>query len=148
MAALVLAVLVSLGVVCGHALGRIAKTELKSGKKYLSKLQIALFVAATMFVMQAFRTKFQMIWIGAVAIFLFLYYFKQAKQWLVYGYLGLLHALALTTNYYFPIAALLFLYGFPSGSYIKKREELLYCIIMFVLFSIFAEAIIAKALNM
>jgi len=147
MAALV-AFLVSLGIVCGHALGIIAKSELKYGKKYFELLQISLFLAATMFVMWVFRFEFNMVWIGGVAIFAFFYFFKKLKQWLVYGFLGILHALALTTEYQLPISALLFLYGFPAGSYIKEKKELAYCILMFVLFSIFTQAIIAKALNM
>ena len=147
MAALI-ALLVSLGIVCGHALGIIAKSELKYGKKFLNALQILLFLAATLFLMWTLRYEFNIIWIGGLAVFIFLYYFKKIQQWLVYGYLGILHAVALTTQNYLPIAALIFLYGFPAGSYIKKKEALFYCILTFVLFSVFTQAIIAKALNM
>ena len=136
MAAIILAVLVSLGTVCGQALGRIAKEELKDGKRYLQPLQIILFMAATLFVMWIFRFNAYTIAAGTVAIFLFLYFFKQAKNWCVYAYLGAVHAIALTTQYYLPIASLLFLYGFPTGSYVKDKKELLYCILAFVIVSV------------
>jgi len=142
-----IAFLVSLGVVCGHALGIIAKSELKYGKKFLNFLQVALFLSANLLIMHFMRDSSIVVAIGGAGIFFFTYYFEKVKQWMVYGYLGLLHGLALTTANYYPVAGLLFLYGLPSGSFIKKKEVLAYCIIAFVLLSFFTEAFIAKALN-
>ncbi len=142
MAAIISTIITSLGIVSGYCLGKIAKPELKDGKRYLLPLQMALFLSATFFVLWVLRFNRAMVVAGVLAAFLFLYYFKKLRNWLVYSYLGALHAVALTTDQYLPIAALVFLYGFPTGSYVKQKEELLSCMLAFIVVSLLASALV------
>lgn len=121
-----------LGLALGAVIGHFAKEEMKPGKKYFLLLQKALFIASIAAVMYANRTNVHYIWIGAVIIFIYFYFFEKINQIFAYAVLGLAFFLASETEMFLPVAALVFLYGFPTGSMIKNRKSIIFCTIIFV----------------
>lgn len=128
-----IALITVLGLAAGAVIGHFAKEELKPGKKYFIFLQKALFTAIIAVIMYVNRANVHYIWIGAAIIFIYLYFFEKINQAFAYALLGLAFFLAADTEMFLPVASLVFLYGFPTGSrLIKSRKSIILCTIIFI----------------
>tara|TARA_Y100000310_G_scaffold332467_1_gene408105 strand:- start:961 stop:1419 length:459 start_codon:yes stop_codon:yes gene_type:complete len=108
----------------GTALAKIAKEEMKDGKPYFKKMQLLLAIAVPLsLLLQA--TTFAA---GAAIMYLIIWTIlhKSKKENINYQYalFGLaLGIAAQNINTLAITASLVFLYGLPSGSMIKKKEH-------------------------
>ncbi|MBN1644808.1 hypothetical protein JW851_02055 [Candidatus Woesearchaeota archaeon] len=106
--------IVALGLLCGYVLGKIMKKEVKQGKNYLMILQKGLFTACVFIVMYEYRDIVHFIWLGALMLLLYYFYYKRVNQILIYVFYGVLAFLAY--DYFLPLAGTQFLYGITTGS--------------------------------
>ena len=116
---------VALGVFCGAALGYIAKEELKPGKGYLVLLQNAVLAAMVILVVY-FNQKPYISVLAAFVFFLMLMHTKLAKEpnqvhnYFAYALFALLF---FQSKGFVPFSAMMFLYGFPTGSFLYMKKK-------------------------
>jgi len=127
-----IATLVSTGLILGRVLANIAKEEIKPGKKYLIILQKLLFCSAIILLMYLNKTNVHYIWSGSIVIFSYLLFFNKICPGQVYVLFGVLFYLFTKTEYFLPASALLFLYGFPTGTLLKSKKILALSTVLFL----------------
>lgn len=110
------------GLALGMILARIAKEELKPGKKYLLLFQNILVSAVFVSAVFSFESTFIKIILAAVLVYLVVFNYK--FNWLVaYASFGFIYFSSLNNlNLVLLISALMFLYGFPTGSLIRAER--------------------------
>lgn len=121
---LISVIIVALGLLAGYLLGKYMKKEIKQGRNYLMILQKALFTICIFIVMYEYRETVHFIWIGALLLFLYYFYYKKANQVIIYALFGALAFLAY--DYFLPLAGMQFLYGITTGSLNLKDTQLLF----------------------
>ncbi|MBD3303937.1 hypothetical protein GF343_02235 [Candidatus Woesearchaeota archaeon] len=126
------AVVAALGLVSGRALARIAKEEIKPGKKYFLILQKFLFCLTVFLVMHFNRTNVHYTWTGALIIFVYLSWSKKIPTYFISVILGLGMYLASLTGSFLLISGVIFLYGLPAGSLMKNKKEIILNIVVFL----------------
>lgn len=131
-----IAVVVSIGLISGKVLAWIAKEEIRSGKKYFIILQKALFCGAIILLMFLNKTNVHYIWIGALVIFVYLYYYKKISPEIVYAVLGLVFYLSVKTEYFLIASSLIFLYGLPSGTLLKDKKKIALNLLLFLVVAV------------
>ena len=131
-----IATLVSTGLILGRVLANIAKEEIKPGKKYLIILQKLLFCSAIILLMYLNKTNVHYIWIGALVIFVYLYYYKKISPEIVYAVLGLVFYLSVKTEYFLIASSLIFLYGLPSGTLLKDKKKIALNLLLFLVVAV------------
>jgi hypothetical protein len=140
------ALIVSFGIFCGVILGRIAKEELKPGKKYLIFLQYAI-IAVMLVLMVYFRFNVDIVFLFVAALFFVIYRTRFKKQIMpeIYVLFALIFSNAVN-GFFISVSALIFLYGFPTGSllYLNKKwikpvviNFLLFFLISIILYLLF-----------
>lgn len=131
------ALITSLGLICGVVIGYFAKEELKPGKKYLIWLQKILFALAIVLLMYANRTNVHYMWIGGLILFMYLYYNEKMHNAITYAFLAFVFFLASWTGMFLPVSASIFLYSFPTGSMIyKNKREIAICMTSFLVIAV------------
>lgn len=126
-------IIASAGLICGAIIGKIAKEELKNGKKYFIFMQNILVVLLIILIMYQYRQIVHAIWISALALFLYLYYFRKIPQWIVYAAFGIAYSLSFGKAIFPFLTAVIFIYGFPTGSLELRHKRLLaICAIAFL----------------
>ena len=131
-----IAVVVSIGLILGRVLAWIAKEEIRPGKNYFLILQKILFCAAVILLMYLNKANVHYIWAGALVIFVYLYYYKKISPEIVYGVLGLVLYLATKTEHFLLAGSLIFLYGFPTGTLLKDKKKIALNLLLFLLVAI------------
>ena len=131
-----IAAVVSIGLILGRVLAWIAKEEIRPGKNYFLILQKALFCAAVILLMFLNRTNVHYMWIGALVIFVYLYYYKKISSEIVYGVLGLVFYLSVKTEYFLIASSLIFLYGLPTGTLLKDKKKIALNLLLFLLVAV------------
>ena len=131
-----IALIVSLGLLSGRVLAWIAKEEIKPGKKYFLILQKILFCAAVVLLMYFNKTNVHYTWTGALVIFAYLSWFKKIPSYVISAVLGAVLYLAALTDNFLLISAVIFLYGFPVGSLIKNKREIALNIVVFLVIAV------------
>lgn len=126
------ALVASLGLVTGKILARIAKEEIKQGKKYLLILQKILFCTAVITLMYLNRENVHYSWAGALVLFVYLSWFKKIPAYIQSAALGAGLCLASLTDNFTAISAIVFLHGFPAGSLTKSKKEVALNIAIFL----------------
>ena len=129
---IIIAVITAAGLILGKVLAKIAKEEIKPGKKYLLIMQKALFCAVILLLMYINRTNVHYIWAGAVIIFAYLRFFKKINHLLMSTILAVAFFLASKTDYFLIISAMTFLYNFPAGSLIKNKKDVAANLLVFL----------------
>ena len=130
------ALVVSTGIILGRILARIAKEEIRPGKKYFLIIQKSLFCAAIVFLMYLNKTNVHYIWIGALIIFTYLLYFKKINPMIISAVLGLAVYLSSKTDYFVVISSLTFLYWLPIGTLLKNKKKIALNLIVFLVVAI------------
>ncbi|MBW3004604.1 hypothetical protein KY310_02125 [Candidatus Woesearchaeota archaeon] len=128
----VIALVASLGLLSGRILARIAKEEIKPGKKYFLILQKVLFCLAVVLLMYSNKTNVHYTWIGALVLFIYLSWFKKLPSYIMSAVLGAGVYLAALTDNFLLISGVIFLYGLPTGSLIKNKKEIALNIMIFL----------------
>ena len=109
------------GLVMGIILGRIAKEELKPGRKYLLLFQNILLSAV--FVAAVFSFESMLAKIILAAILAYLVIFDYLFNWvLAYASFGFIYFSSLNNINLILISALMFIYGFPTGSLLMAKR--------------------------
>lgn len=126
------ALVASLGLVIGRVLARIAKEEIKPGKKYLLALQKILFCTAVITLMYLNRENVHYSWAGALILFAYLSWFKKIPSYIHSAALGAGFYLASLTDNFTVISAVVFLHGFPAGSLIQNKKKLILNMVLFL----------------
>ena len=101
----------------GIALAKIAKDEVKQGKKYIAVFQKILLFLIFFFAIVFSESMIARILIGVVLIYLFSSKFS-FNDIIAYCSFGLIYAL-FSANYI--ILALIFLHGFPAGTLLAEK---------------------------
>ncbi len=130
------ALIISLGLLSGRIIAGIAKEEIKQGKKYFLILQKILFCTVVFLLMYFNKTNVHYTWIGGLVIFAYLSWFKKIPSYIISVVLGILLYLAALTDNFLLISAIIFLYGFPTGSLIKNKKEIALNIVLFLVVAI------------
>lgn len=131
-----IAVVISTGLILGRILAKIAKEEIKPGRKYLIILQKIIFCSILILLMYLNKTNVHYIWIGSVIIFAYLLFFNELCPGQIYLFSGILFYLFSKTDYFLPASALIFLQGLPIGTLLKKNKILALSILLFLAVSI------------
>lgn len=129
---LLIAAVAALGLVSGRVLARIAKEEIKPGKKYFLILQKFLFALTVFLLMHFNRTNVHYTWIGVLVLFVYLSWFKKIPTYVISAVLGAGIYLASLTDNFLLISGFIFLYGLPAGSLIKNKSEIILNIAVFL----------------
>jgi len=113
-----------LGLAAGIILSYIAKEEIRVGKKYLQLLQKLLLTLIVFFTLYVFSINLIVVIVISVVIVLLLLFIKNIHQQYVYALLGLFYWISSKNiNFFIIISSLIFLYGFPTGSLMRKAEK-------------------------
>ncbi len=108
--------IVFVGIPTGIIVGKIAKEELKDGKKYFLRFQSILFALIVFFVLELYKVH---IVISIIASLLVLFLSIKIKEKYAYIIFAVVLALSIKRIDFFVIeSALIFLYGLPTGSLI------------------------------
>jgi len=112
------------GLFVGMFLGRIAKEELKQGKKYFILLQHLLFSLVIFFILLIIDN----IYLALTAVLVFIFSYKaELSSKIAYPLLGLFFYFSSASREMILInSALTFLYGFPAGSLLKNKKDILF----------------------
>jgi len=141
-------IIAGLGIFCGKFLGRAAKEELKQGKKYFiyfKEVCIILFLSILFIIIFINYQAAAFIYLLALVLIIFFLYFAN-KDLLVneinHNYINyvifafILFASIGNQKLFFITAALIFIYGFPTGSLLfhekAKTKEYLIPFVLFV----------------
>jgi len=122
------AIIAAIGLICGYFIAKIAKEELKEGRKYFIFLKRILLALILFFLLLGFEVYILLSLIVSVLfLFFILYFFKNIvkKNVLIYLILALVFFFSVKTKFFLIISSLIFIYGFPTGSlmfYQKKKE--------------------------
>jgi len=130
------ALVVSIGLILGKILAKIAKEEIKPGKKYLLILQKVLFCAIAAVLIYSSRTNVHYVWIGGLIIFAYLSFFKRINHLIISAILGIGFYLSSSTDHFLLISALIFLYGLAAGSLFKEKKMIAGNLIVFLAVSL------------
>jgi hypothetical protein len=124
-------IVVFAGLFCGWIVGRIAKEELKPGRKYFLLLEkfifSAVFLVAIIFVVNN-------IWLSVVFFGALVYLLGSEgvfKEIIVYVLFGVVFYLSIEKLFLLQ-AALMFVYGFPAGSLEKSVKNIIIRHIWFI----------------
>jgi len=126
-------IIVFFGLIIGIILAYIAKEELKDGKKYFILLQNILLAIIFFFCLFFYKTNLILTIAISLAVFFSLYFYlntekRQRIRYIDYGLLGIFFYYASKNlNLFLLQSALIFIYGFPTGSLlinIKKKNFL------------------------
>lgn len=123
------------GLFFGLLLGKIAKSELRDGKKYFILLQnILVLIILIVFILSLINNKYLMIFLIVLIIVIFMTIYSKSRSiyrnlieikyaYIIFG--ALIFFINESVNHFFIILSLIFIFGLPSGSiilYEKKRK--------------------------
>jgi len=115
-----------LGIVFGYLLGKIAPEELKPGNKYFILFKRIMFILVSLFVIVYF-IQYVSIVITLIfvllAIVIFVLLLKMKNEWLeILPFVLFLSAVIFHSeqNFYLVLSSLIFVYGLPVGTLIRK----------------------------
>jgi len=131
-----LALIAGLGLLSGRILAWLAKEEIKPGKKYFLILQKFLFCLTAFLLMYFNRTNVHYAWIGVLVLFVYLSWFKKISSYAMSAVLGAGIYLASLTDNLVLISGIIFLHGFPAGTLIRNKKEIILNIAVFLAVSI------------
>ena len=113
-----------LGLVCGIIVAYIAKEELKKGKKYFVFLQNAITALIIFLILGFFKVHILLNIVFLVLFFVLARLLKFPKSYLLYPVFGaILYLARIRTNEFALIAALVFLYGFPTAALLSRFKK-------------------------
>ena len=121
----ILAVLIAyFGLICGIITEYIAKEELKTGKRYFAFLQSAITALIIFLLLGFFRVHLVINIAFLIMFFAVIQQLKFPKSYLLYPVFVIIIYLArIRTNEFALIAALVFLYGFPTAALMSKFDK-------------------------
>jgi len=123
-----IAVIVYVGLVFGLLLKKIAKEEIKLGKKYLISVKNVILTAIIFILLYDF-VRIDLLILFSLIIFTLLTSFSQdviSKEWIVYLFFAVfLYFSFRDINIFYLISSLMFFYGLVSGSLVSKKQIIL-----------------------
>ncbi len=125
----------------GYILGKATKEELAKGKKYFLAMQNVIFIAIIAVFLYSDKWNLWIIIPGLAVLFAYLVFKQFRNAFISQTIFGIIFSLAIWSDYFFIISALIFLYGLPTGSlFVKQKKGLLKSIIAGLLFAVIAYA--------
>lgn len=113
------------GLFIGKALAHFAAEEMVAGRKYFLLMHKIIFVVIVALLINAlnlnpfFRAVIYLVLLAA------LFFLRMIRSEIIYPLLGLIFFFGSKTELFMAISSLIFIYGFPTGSLLAKKHNIL-----------------------
>jgi len=110
------------GIFAGRALAHFSQEEMAAGKKHFLLLHKIILAAIAVLLANAFGIGFVSRAVIYAVVIIALFLVKKTRSELIYPSLGAMFFLGSKTGYFVEVSSLIFIYGFPAGSLISKKQ--------------------------